>query len=324
MLKRSLYLLVGVTLGLVATVLALRATRPDQIGAYLAQVDAGWLGVSIAGAIVVALSKAGRWQAMFSRRDGRPSYAALFSAMIIGQTTNVLLPLRLGEVARTLTLKRQAGVPVALGMGTVVAEKLADLSFFGFGVLALPWLAGIPAWLRDSAVAVLTIGAFAAIAAGVMVARPEWRMSVAGLAPGRLRVWLSAPLEHFLEGWSVLWRPGMRGRVWRWTLGIWLLSAITPAALAQAIGRPLLPGTLLMLLIALQVSFVLPTPPGLLGVVQYICVLILPFNGADPTAAFAYGLLLNGVLVIPLVMCGVMAWLYVVGRSPARAPTVSS
>ncbi len=98
MLKRSLHLLVGVGLGLLAAALAFRETRPDQLGEYLAQVDAGWLGVSVAGVIVVALAKAGRWQAMFGQRDGRPPYAALFSAMIIGQTMNVLLPLRLGEL----------------------------------------------------------------------------------------------------------------------------------------------------------------------------------------------------------------------------------
>jgi len=320
MLKRSLYLLVGVTLGLVATVLALRATRPDQIGAYLAQVDAGWLGVSIAGAIVVALSKAGRWQAMFNRRDSPPSYAVLFSAMIIGQTTNVLLPLRLGEVARTLVLRRQAGVPAALGMGTVIAEKLADLSFFGFGVLALPWLAGVPGWLRDSATTILAIGAFALIAAGVLVARPAWRLWAARLTPVRLRAWASAHMAHLVEGWSVLWTPGTRSRVWLWTLGIWLLSVITPGALAISMGWMLPPGLLITLLLALHVSFVLPTPPGLLGVVQYISVLILPLHGIDSTAAFAYGLLLNGVMVIPQVTSGFVMWTIAVGRPPTRAP----
>ena len=121
----------------------------------------------------------------------------------------------------------------------------------------------------------------------------------------------------------MLWTPGTRSRVWLWTLGIWLLSLVTPGALTLSMGWLLPPGLLITLLLALHVSFVLPTQPGLLGVVQYICVLILPLHGIDSTAAFAYGLLLNAVMVIPQVTSGLVMWMVAIRQPPTRTPRFS-
>jgi uncharacterized membrane protein YbhN (UPF0104 family) len=88
-----------------------------------------------------------------------------------------------------------------------------------------------------------------------------------------------------------------------------LVSLATPVALAVSAGQPLPLSGALTLLLALQVTFVIPTPPGLVGVVQAVCVLVLSLYGYDATTAFAYGLILNAAMILPLIVSGLAAWL---------------
>jgi uncharacterized membrane protein YbhN (UPF0104 family) len=217
----------------------------------------------------------------------------------------MLIPLRLGEVLRALTLQRWYGVPAALGLGTVVAEKLADLTLFALFSLLLPIVIPLPDWLRSTSIWLVAGGALASALIVAVLTRPTWRATVLKRAPRRARSFV----ENALAGSSVLWRSDTRRGLWLSTLGVWLVSLVTPVTLAVSAGRPLSLSGAITLLLALQVTFVIPTPPGLVGVVQAVCVLVLSLYGYDATTAFAYGLILNAAMILPLIVSGLAAWL---------------
>ena len=304
----------GAAFGVAGLIVALREVRVGDLGRSLLGIDGGWLVVGVVGVMLVALAKAARWHGMFA--PPRPSYSAVFNALVIGQTANMLIPFRIGEVARALILKRWAGVSASLGLGTVLAEKLADLSLFGLGVALFPIWFDVPDWLRSAAWPIVLTGMVLAAVVGVLTARVRWRDSTLHRLPERMR----RSLLHLFAGWSVLWSPGVRRRVWGWTLGIWTLSLVTPAALAIAMGRSLSLEGAITLLLALQITFAIPTPPGMVGVVQVACVLILVQFGFDATAAFAYGLVLNAAMVLPLALLSAAAWVTATARASAAGP----
>lgn len=322
-MRRSLSILLqtafGIGIGIAALALAARDARLDRIGELLVEVDGRWLLVSAAGVVLVALAKAARWWLMFGLRPVQPRYAAIFSAMIIGQALNVILPFRAGDFARAHLLRRGAEVGMALGLGTVIAEKLADMLLVGVAALGFSALGEMPGWL-GSAITVLVPVALAACGLmAVLLARPGWRAPVERHLPARVVI----ALNSLLEGWAVLWQPGLRHQLWMASIAVWLLSMGTPAAAALTMGYRLPPDAIVLLLIGLQISFVFPSPPGMVGVVQAVCVLVLPAYGIDTTSAFAYGLLLNGIMVLPLVICGVAVWLLGLSRAPLVAPPPS-
>ncbi len=320
-MKRALQALVSLGIGLVALGLAWRDTRVEMLLPSLVNINMFWLVISATSVLMVALVKAARWQIMFDNQPSRPSYAALFSAMIIGQTSNVMLPFRVGELVRAYILKRRANVAVALGLGTVVSEKLADLLLFGVGALVLPILAAVPDSVRTAAVSVLLIAIILVVATQWCASHPAWLAALERWLPARLQGRAHNIAVDMLAGWSVLWTSGIRLRLWTWSLGIWLLSVVAPAALARAMGWALPWTAVLTLVLALQASFILPSPPGIIGVVQYISVLVLPLYGIGQTAAFAYGLWLNGVLVIPLLLCSLIVWVFPLGYRRDRVPS---
>jgi hypothetical protein len=324
LLKRLLHIVLNMSVGVAALLLALQDVHPALIGSRLSELDEAWLVVSVWGVIVVALVKAARWRSMFDNQPHRPAYRDLLSAMVIGQIMNILLPFRAGELARAHLLKRRSNIAMALGLGTVISEKLADLAVFVAMTLFLSVVADVPDWLRRASGVILAVAGTAVVLTALFIAYPRWQGFMQSRFPTTWRARVSPTFTAFREGWSALWAKDVSRRLWLWSAAIWLLSFITPAAVAGALGWRLSIGALLTLLLALQVTFILPSPPGAIGVIQYACVLVLPQYGIDLTTAFAYGILLNGVLVIPLVLYGIALFVYESVRALRFASTHSA
>lgn len=76
-----------------------------------------------------------------------------------------------------------------------------------------------------------------------------------------------------------------------------------------------------MLVLALQIGFLLPSPPGAIGIIQYLCVLVLTLYGIDSTTAFAYGVALNAAIALPLVVYSAVLWIQMI-RKPSASEGV--
>ena len=86
----------------------------------------GWLAV--VGLIVVGylVSRAGRWQLTLQAIGYYPSLFHALIALLAGTLASMIVP-GAGELTRCGTLQRTDDVPVAKGIGSVVAERVIDL-----------------------------------------------------------------------------------------------------------------------------------------------------------------------------------------------------
>ncbi|MCU0354039.1 MAG: flippase-like domain-containing protein [Cytophagales bacterium] len=98
----------------------------SEMVAVFRQADYGWVLLSGVILLTAHWSRAYRWRLLLEPLGHRPGVFRVFLAVMIGYFANLLLP-RLGEVSRCGMLQKMNRVPVNVGIGTVVAERLFDL-----------------------------------------------------------------------------------------------------------------------------------------------------------------------------------------------------
>ncbi|MFQ5336018.1 MAG: lysylphosphatidylglycerol synthase transmembrane domain-containing protein, partial [Flavobacteriales bacterium] len=91
------------------------------------QADYMWILISIILGILSHLSRAYRWKFLLEPLGLKPKFWNSFFAVMIGYGMNLLLP-RVGEVTRCGVMGRYNKMPFDKLFGTVVAERVADMS----------------------------------------------------------------------------------------------------------------------------------------------------------------------------------------------------
>ena len=106
--------------------LAVRDTRPDEIWEALRESDWLWLLPAFVVLAIGIVLRALRWWVLFSPAT-RPSLGAVLEATLLGYFFNNVLPLRAGEAARIVALRRRARGSWAETGATVVLERAFDV-----------------------------------------------------------------------------------------------------------------------------------------------------------------------------------------------------
>lgn len=97
-----------------------------EIGQQFRQANVGWLAASGLIMSLYQLVRAARWQLTLQALGYQPSLFRTTVALLAGTMASMLVP-GAGELTRCGTLQRTDGVPLAQGIGSVVAERVVDL-----------------------------------------------------------------------------------------------------------------------------------------------------------------------------------------------------
>ena len=304
--------MLGAALGALALWLAFRDVEAAEVWAALRQVNYAWVGVAQVSVLLTLILQTARWRLLFYPDHARRGWLALFGAIVVGQMSNILLPVRLGEVARVYLAGTSEGLPKTRVAATLVLEKVSDLAVFGLAGVLLLVTMSLPDWLRRSSdTLVLTgVAAVAATFGLTLWGRPllRWLEAHAPRLPGPWgeRIWRLGHLA--LDGLSALRRPGANLALWGLAVLVLMSSALTNYILFWAFGLPLSFGAALFVLVVLQVGIAPPSLPGKLGVFHYLAVLALSFFAVPRGAAVGYAFALYAVALLSKIVLG-GAWL---------------
>ncbi|QKG54190.1 lysylphosphatidylglycerol synthase transmembrane domain-containing protein [Hymenobacter sp. BRD67] len=105
---------------------AVRGQDLSRIGHYIRTANYFWLGLTLVLSVLGYFSRAYRWQMQLSASGTPAPFWRIYHAMMVGYLANLVLP-RAGEVIRCSVLRRTAGVPVQVALGTVVTERVIDV-----------------------------------------------------------------------------------------------------------------------------------------------------------------------------------------------------
>jgi hypothetical protein len=230
----------------------------------------------------------------------------------IGMALILLLPLRLGELARPAMLREKGHLSAWAVTGTVAAERILDGVVYSVMLLCGLALATpqdpLPDKIGSLAVPVALVphaarvGALAFGGAFVVMAIFYWRRAFARRLTERTVGLVSAPLAERLAGIVERLSDGLRFLINpRYTvpyLGVTLFSiaslVVGVAVLAHAVGiSELTVGQAAVVLGLVALGFALPNAPGFFGTVQLtlyagLAVYIAPAKVAYEGAAFVF------------------------------------
>lgn len=301
--------LLGIMLGVIALSLALRHVVWAQVFAAWQTLRWPWIGLALLLVLLVSAGKAWRWQLLYPMTAEPLSWLGHFGILLIAQMLNMLIPVRLGEVAR-LGLMQQAKRPLGMTLGTIAAEKALDLITTGaLLTVALPVLAWREA--QGTALTVVATGALMLLSLVLLgLTHPFW-LRVLDKLPRPRRVWARGAMERALRLPQALLEWAGALSLGRWvaasglSVGVWGLSVACMDAVLRAFGWTL-PQAALLLMLAITFNNLLPQPPALVGTVLFVTQEVLTPFGLAREQALAVGAALNLVMVLPIVLGG--AW----------------
>ncbi len=304
---------------LAAGLVAFALSRLDlaRVGSELVSASPAWLVVALVvmGSSLVLRSISWQQALRAALPDTPIPWAPVMRATMIGVMGSAVFPGRLGEPSRVLVVSRHLPgtrrqlLPIVAG--TVFSQTLMNL--VALGVLAIITFVAVPLGSGHTAGIVLALAIPLAIA-GLVVTGP--RIVAQGQRSRSERVrGVAASMERLLryarQGLVVFARPRPGVVAVTMQLGAWALQWLSCYAVLVALGLQHETdfATAAAVLLAVNLSAVLPATPSNVGVFQAACLVVLAAYGVGAGKGLAYGILLQAVEVVTALALGVPALL---------------
>jgi uncharacterized protein (TIRG00374 family) len=123
--KSILKIIVPLLLGIALVWYSLSQISLSTLYSFTKNADHQWIIVGIIFGILSHMSRAYRWLFMVEPLGYKPKFANSFMAVYSAYLINFTVP-RAGEIARASILTNYEGIPFNKGVGTIVAERVAD------------------------------------------------------------------------------------------------------------------------------------------------------------------------------------------------------
>ena len=308
--KRQFWLGIGVSLLCLAGIFFL--IDPADIWVVLKTADYKFVLLTASGIIGFMLMRAVRWRFMLNNDI---SYARLFHIQSIGYMLSMLLPFRLGDVARAVLIGNVPPITISRGLSTMVVERLMDMLFF---VTLLPFtLAAVetlPAWMQTFA----RLSGFIALAAILVLIiaanRRAWVLRLTTAVFDHISfldtdAW-ARRVDDLLAGLDTLTRPRDGLMLVLLSILVWLPILQAYYAGLRAVGLHPSAAMTGFTVAAAAFSVAAPSSPGQVGVFHAGVIAALQLLGQPQVAAasFAFGYhALNMIIMIVLGLIGLAA-----------------
>ena len=233
------------------------------------------------------------------------------AGLVVGFTVNNLLPLRVGEVARTYLLNRWCRIPYGATIASLVVERVLDGLSLAMLLLVALSVVPAPGYLRWAG----GVAALGFLSGAALLALGAWRTSAitaiarfaARFLPSRFGAVVERLAASFARALVLVHDPVRLTRVlglsllaWCFELGLFymlLLSFRLPASYPLA------------LLVGSSANFatLVPSSPGYAGTFDGVLTKVLgDVAGIAAGQAFAYDVVVHATLFLPVVVVGTL------------------
>ncbi len=315
-MSRRARFVVGVLLAVVLVGWFLRSADLPRVADLLRAMDLRLVAVACLTVAFTSLQRAWRWRQLLSPL-GSYRVPDLWAAILMGWSVSVVLPGRLGEVARPLFLSRRAPIAATAALGSVVLERLFDVVAILTLLAGYLLLAPVPESLSADGAATMAVlrfvgtGLLAALALGGLVAMVAVRnaairrravAAVERLLPARV----ARVVVSFLTGMSGLRSRAAVARVFLSSMALWATVVATYVLLFHAARISVPWHGAIPLLTLLVVGAAVPTPAGV-GAFHKVAQLgLVGLFGVQNDVAVAYAIISHAVAFLPLAAVGLV------------------
>jgi glycosyltransferase 2 family protein len=258
----------------------------------------------------------------------------LFPVVMVGYMANNVLPMRIGEFARSYYLSTRESIRGSTALATILIERVFDgltlLFFLAVGMLFLP-VTGLTERVSESVelpfgveptgalVTAVVIAPFVGVLTMMVLAAlyPEtfirWAERFARIAPEKYRAPALGLVVRFLGGFEGLHRPSRVASVFLLSVPIWLAEGTMYYIVALGFDLQTHAdsiGTMIVVMLVVtsisNLATSIPSSQGSVGPFEFFAALsivtLLP--GMSTGLALAYAVILHLALLLPVIATG--------------------
>ena len=304
--RRQLW--VGIIVSAISIGLIFLLINPTEIVDSLRQANLALIGWSALAILAFMIIRAIRWRFMLANEI---SWRQTFHIQNIGYMFNMVLPFRLGDVARAVLIGNVPPITLARGLSTMVVERILDMMFI---VALLPFtlaeVISLPSWMQDGArasgfVAVAAIGVLV-LAANQRKLANRWGTAVLNRIPVlNTEQWLGR-MNEVLDGLGSLTRLKDGLILVFLSIVVWI-----PIVLAYRWGILSVGGQVSLLgasfvVCAAALSIALPSSPGQIGVFHIGVTAAMLALGQTDGAAGGFAVVYHALNLVSMVILGLI------------------
>ncbi|GAB4317023.1 MAG: lysylphosphatidylglycerol synthase transmembrane domain-containing protein [Candidatus Zixiibacteriota bacterium] len=293
--------------------LALRKVEFSELWSTLQNARWEYLIPNLVLVVGVMFIRAWRW-GLILRPVGRVSYARVYSSTMIGFMVNNVLPARLGEIARAVSLGMKTGLSRSAALATIIVERVYD----SLTLLVFLWL--VFAFSRITELTdvgrIQYVGwVFLAVTIGLsaLLALLQYRNSqVVGFVCMLLRPFSERVRDQARDIMTKFARGLRIHHSWPTTLGIvasslllWFVMGISNYFIFLALGFNHLPweaSFVVLVVVSLMIS--IPSTAGYVGVFHWATQVSLSVYGLQESQGLAVAIVLHAAQYIPITVLG--------------------
>ncbi len=266
----------------------------------LAAADWRWVAFAVTADVGTYLFQGWRWSLLL-KPVAPVSFLRSVQAIFVGLFANSVLPLRTGEILRTLLLARWIEIPVGVCASSVVIERLLDGILLILSFYLVTYFVEVPGFLDDASF-FLAIGvAVLSLLLGFVMFHKHHAHAAVSRSRWKDGLW------HMVEGLHAMGTS----RTFIGSVAVSVLYLVSQVVPIYALGRGLeldiSLGMSAVVLVILRVGTILPEAPSNVGVFHVFAVLGLRLFGVEKGVAAGFATLLFLVMTVPLWVAGALA-----------------
>jgi uncharacterized protein (TIRG00374 family) len=299
---------IGMGISALSIVLVLFLVKPSDIVAAMRQAKIAYIGLGAVGILLFMMIRAIRWRYMLANEI---SWGQVFHIQNIGYMFNMILPFRLGDVARAVLIGNVPPITLARGLSTMVVERILDMMFI---VSLLPFtlteVISLPTWMQEGArasgiVAVAAIGALV-LAANQRPLATRWATAVLNRLPFmNTQQWIGR-MNELLDGLGSLTRLKDSLILILLSILVWIPILFAYQAGIYAVGGQVSLLGASFVVCAAALSIAIPSSPGQIGVFHVGVTAAMLAIGQSDGAAAGFAVVYHALNLISMIILGLI------------------
>ncbi len=298
---------IGFGISLLAVVTFATLFDMQQVGRTLLQVSWGHVAISVCIFAAAFYLRSLRWRWLLTPLAILP-FQKVHEVLIIGYMGNLVLPARMGEVARALALWRVTGVSRRGALTTIGLTRLFDGVLMLTLLVVLGQLYDVPGWARKLTFfffffmgSVLTVALWLAFAEASFFRLMGYAIF---FLPGRIRERIVGFFRRFAAGTYALRFPWLVLKSAIATVILWSLEFQIYLVMMRGFEIDLPAWSALLTLVVTNIGIAAPSAPGYVGVFEAACSSVAISLGINPELALSYAIGVHLMMYTYLVVTG--------------------
>lgn len=302
------YKVLGILLSVVLLAVVLYRADFSKVETALRGADYRYLPLVVIIYLTSFLLRSWRWEVLLRPVKPGIGFSHLFSTIIIGWTTNNLLPARVGELVRAYLIGKRESISKSASLATIVVERILDSFILLTFLFASMLLLAHPMETLSFGLYVLAAFILILVILVFMTFKNDLALvyfkKFTRILPDRFSTSAIRLFESFLKGLASLRDARLTLKGLTLTGGVWSIEALVYYLILRSFGLILPVYAATVLLAVVNIGVILPSAPGALGTFQFFCVLGLNFFAVDKSTALALSVILQSVMWFPVTLLG--------------------